>query len=105
VVGIFDREIQTLDVGQNEVRHRRPLDAFPAASAMVGPTLYMLCPARDGRRDRNSLLGVGCDLYEHIAWQIFGPGPSRWADELGNVVEPARPLGFFDQSYVVLPLT
>jgi hypothetical protein len=67
VVGIFDREIQTLDVGQNEVRHRQPLDAFPTASAMVSPTLYVLCPARDGRRDRNSLLGVYCDLYEHIA--------------------------------------
>jgi hypothetical protein len=56
-----------LDVGQNEVRYRRPLNAFPAASAIVGPTLYMLCLAHDGRRDRNSLLSVSYDLYEHIA--------------------------------------
>jgi hypothetical protein len=66
MVGIFDQEIQTLDVGQNEVRYCRPLDAFPTASTIVGPMLYILCLAYDGRRDRNSLLGVSCDLYEHI---------------------------------------
>jgi hypothetical protein len=55
-----------LNVGQNEVRHRQPLNAFPAVSTIVGPTLYILYLARDSRRDRNSLLGVSCDLYKHI---------------------------------------
>jgi hypothetical protein len=102
VVDILDREIRTLDDGQNEVRHRRSLDALPAASTMVGPALYMLSPARDGRRDGNSLLGVGGDVYEYVAWQVFRPDPSLWADRLGNVIESGRRLGFFDQSDVAL---
>jgi len=36
MVDTLDREIETLDVRQNEVRHRRRLNAFPATSVMVG---------------------------------------------------------------------
>lgn len=105
VVGILDGEIKALDVGQNEVRNRRALNAFPAASAMVGPTCYVLGPLRDSASNGASLFRVGGDLYEDIGWQVFRPGTSRWADRLGIVVEPPRPPSFFHQLYRALPLT
>jgi hypothetical protein len=105
MVGILDGEVETLNVGQNEMRHRRPLDAFSATCAMAGPTRYVLRPSRGSGSNKDSLFRVGGDLYKYVAWQVFRPGPSRWADRLGNVVELARPPGYFDQSYIVLPLT
>jgi hypothetical protein len=105
MVGILDAEIETLNVGQNEMGHRRPPDAFSATSAMVGPTRYVLRPSRDSGSNGNFLFRVGGDLYKYVAWQVFRPGPSRWADRLGNVVELARPPGFFDRSHVALLLT
>jgi hypothetical protein len=67
MVGILDGEVETLDVGQNEMRHRRPPDAFSTTSAMVGPTRYVLRPSRDSGSNRDSLLSVSGDLYKYIA--------------------------------------
>lgn len=95
MVGILDGEIKALSVGQNKVRNRRALNTFPAASAVVGPTCYVLRPSRDSASNGVSLFRVGGDLYEDIGWQVFKPGPSRWADRLGTIVEPPRPPSLF----------
>jgi hypothetical protein len=67
IVGILDREVKTLDVRQNKIRHRRPPNAFSTTSVIVSPTHYVLLPSHDSGSNRDSLLGVGGDLYKYVA--------------------------------------
>jgi hypothetical protein len=84
---------------------RSSFDPFSSTSAVVRPSGYVLRPACDCGGHWNALIGVGGDLGQHVAWQIFRPGPGKSANRVWNGLEPAWPPRLVDESHVVLPLS